>query len=97
MTKRILFRIWVLELIWDLVLAALGRLCGLGDQSGAEASRADLHAHRPSLLDRLHLVEVGIPNLSGFVISVAHIVTKDRSFSANITHFRHGRTSIKFP
>jgi hypothetical protein len=65
-------------------------LGGFGDQFGAKASGADLHSNHPSLFGRLYLMEVGIPNLSGFIIGVAHIVTKDRSFSADITHFRHG-------
>ena len=75
---------------WDLVFAALKRLGCFGDQSGAKASRADLHSNHPSLFGRLYLVEVGIPNLSGLIIGVTHIVAEDRSFSANITHFCHG-------
>jgi hypothetical protein len=61
-----------------------------GDQFGAKASGADLHSNHPSLFGRLYLVEVGIPDFSGFIVGVAHIVAKDRSFSANITHFCHG-------
>jgi len=60
-----------------------------GDQSGAKASRADLHSNQPSFFGRLYFVEVGIPNLSGFIIGVAYVVTEDRSFSTDITHFRH--------
>ena len=66
------------------------RLGGFGDQFGAKASRADLHSNHPSLFGRLHLMEVGIPNLLGLIIGVAHIVAKDRSFSTNITHSCHG-------
>ena len=65
-------------------------LGGFGDQFGAKASRADLHSNHPSLFGRLHLMEVGIPNLLGLIIGVAHIVAKHRSFSTNITHSCHG-------
>jgi hypothetical protein len=64
-------------------------LGGLGDQPRAEASGTDLHSNGPSLLEGLHLVEVGVPDLPGLVIGVAYIVAKDRPFPTDVTNFCH--------
>ena len=65
------------------------KLGGFSDQSGTKALGADLHSNRSSLFDRLHFMKVGIPDLSGFVISMTDIVAKDRPFPANLTYFCH--------
>jgi len=67
----------------------MGWLGCFGDQARAKASGADLHSDCPSLFRRLHLMEVGIPNLSGLIIRMADVVAKDRPFSADITNFCH--------
>ena len=69
---------------------------GLGsfrNQSRAKASGTDLHSNRPSLFNGLHLMEVRVPDPSSLIISVAHIMTKDWTFSADFTYFSHFRTS----
>ncbi len=48
----------------------------------------------PSLFEGLYLVKVGVPDLSGLVIGVTYIVSKDRTFSTEFADFCHDQTSI---
>ena len=68
-------------------------LCCFGDQSWAKASGTDLYSNRPSLFDRLHLMKVRIPDFSGLVVGMTHIVAKNRPFPTDLTHFCHSGTS----
>lgn len=67
----------------------LNGLGSLGDGTGPEASGADLHLNGLPFPDRLDFMEVGIPHPAGLIVGMAHIVTEYRSFTADLTFFRH--------
>jgi len=66
---------------------------GFGDQPGAKASGTDLHMNGPSLFEGLNFMEVWVPDFSGLVIRVTHVMSEDRPFPADITNFCHDQTS----
>lgn len=68
-------------------------LSRLGDRTRAKASCADLHLGCPSLLDRLHLMEVGMPYFSCLIICMTDIMSKNRPLTADLTLFCHLKTS----
>jgi hypothetical protein len=69
-------------------------LGGFGEPARTEAAGTDFHPNRLPLFRGPHFVKVGILDFLSLVMSVAYIVPKGWPFSADITHFCHGSSSI---
>ena len=61
----------------------------LGNAATADAAGADLDRTNDALVEGFYLLEIGIPDFFGFVVSVADVVASRRLFSADGTDSRH--------
>lgn len=68
----------------------------LGDSPGADAAGADLDGTNGPLVECFDLLQVGVPDLPGFVMSMADVIAGRRFFSAYFTNSGHIETSWMF-
>jgi hypothetical protein len=55
--------------------------------AGFDAIGTDHHSFGPAVLERAHILQVGIESLLGFIVSMADIVADQRLFATNFAHF----------
>jgi hypothetical protein len=55
--------------------------------AGANAACANLDASNSAVLNGFYLLQVGIPDLAGFVVGMADVVAEAGAFTANIAYF----------
>jgi hypothetical protein len=67
---------------------------GFDDSARTKATGTDFHPNRLSRFRGPDFVKVGVLDFLSLVMSVAYIMPKGWSFSADITHFCHGSSSI---
>lgn len=58
-------------------------LKSLGNGAGTDAAGADLDGPNGAIVDSLHLLQVGVPGGTGFVVGMAHIVASTGAFTTN--------------
>jgi hypothetical protein len=51
----------------------------------ANAASAGFDCLNAAVADRFYLLQIGVPDSTGFVIGVADIITKARAFTTDIT------------
>jgi hypothetical protein len=68
----------------------------LGDGAGTDAASADLDGTNGPLVECLDLLQVGVPDFTGFVMGMADVIAGRRFFSANFTNSGHIETSWMF-
>lgn len=61
-------------------------LRGLFDETGAQATGADLHPGMPFFSLDFHFLQVGIPDFFCLIVGMAYIVPNNRALTANITY-----------
>lgn len=62
----------------------------LGNRAGTNAAGADLDSLNRAVINGLHLLQVGVPGGTGFVVGVAHVVAGAGAFTADFTFSGHG-------
>jgi hypothetical protein len=72
----------------------IARLGGFDDSARTEAAGTDFHPNLLSLFRGPDFVKIGVLDFLSFVMSVTYIMPKGWPFSADITHFCHGNSSI---
>jgi hypothetical protein len=62
----------------------------LYNQAGFNTIGAGPDAHGLAVFDGPNLLEIGVPAFLGLIVGMADLISHNRSFPANITHFGHG-------
>jgi hypothetical protein len=65
------------------------RLERLGDVAGTDAAGAGLDGPDATVCKGFHLLEVGIPDGTGLVVGMAHIIAEAGAFTTDFTFSRH--------
>jgi len=77
------------------ILARLD-LVGLGHGAGTQATGAGFDSLNFALVQSPYFLKVGVPNLAGFVMSVADVIASGRFLTTDITYSGHVLTSWRF-
>jgi len=68
-----------------------------GDKAGTDAAGANLDSCNRAVFDGFNLLDVRMPDGTGLVVGVAHVVAEAGAFSTNFTFSRHMiSTSINY-
>jgi hypothetical protein len=65
------------------------RLERFGDKAGTDAAGADLDGCDCAVFDGFDLLDVRVPDGTGLVVGMAHVVAEAGAFSADFTFSRH--------
>ena len=74
------------------LLFPVGYLLAFDDLAVLDAARADLHALRNAVGQRLHRLKIRVPATTGDVVRVGDVVAELRPFAAKITYVCHDFT-----
>jgi len=64
-------------------------LNGFGDVTGTDATGAGFDGPDAAVRDCLDLLQVGVPNGTGLVVGVAHVIAEAGAFTADFAFSRH--------